>query len=218
MKMRTATLLTLALAVIVIVVAILATTGQLPDDDSAPGGDAAPSTAESAEPFGPTAAPEEPAPTDSSVPNPDDGGQGGQEEGPSRKGPGPLGPPRASADPLISPPLPKTASRTGTLVTGFPSGVISLAPGSTVVFSSVAAEGDRLQVGLNAMSTIAPAEVLAHYSTALAGLGLVAASAPALDGSTAAAFIRGPNTVTVTVSSAGGGSRYTVFGVFVAGS
>lgn len=212
MKMRTATLLTLALAVIV--AAITVTIGQLPDDHSAPGSDAAPSAPESAEPPRRTAAPEEPAPTNSSRPSPD---AGGQEENSSREGAGPLGPPVAPVEPLISPPLPKTASQTGKLVTGFPSAVISLAPGSTVMFSSVASEGDRVQVGLSAMSTIAPAEVLAHYSTALAGLGLVAGSAPAVDGSTAAAFIRGPNTVTVTVLSVGGGTRYSVFGVLVAG-
>jgi len=213
MKMRTATLLALALAVMV--AAIIATIGQLPGDHTAPGSDAATSAPESAESLGPTATPEEPAPTDSSPPNPD---AGGQEERSSREGTGPLGPPGAPVEPLISPPLPKTASQTGKLVTGFPSAVISLAPGSTVMFSSVASEGDRVQVGLSAMSTIAPAEVLAHYSTALAGLGLVAGSAPTVDGSTAVALIRGPNTVTVTVSSVGGGTRYAVFGVLVAGS
>jgi hypothetical protein len=68
------------------------------------------------------------------------------------------------------------------------------------------------------MSTIAPDEVLAFYTAAFAELGFVASAVPSSDASTTASFVRGPSTVTVTVSSAGGGSRYTVFGVLVAGA
>jgi hypothetical protein len=128
--------------------------------------------------------------------------------------------PRGSAavEPLISAPLPQAANGSGVIVEGFPTQVISLAEESTVISSSVASGEDRIQAGLNAMSTIAPDEVLAFYTAAFAELGFVASAVPSSDASTTASFVRGPSTVTVTVSSAGGGSRYTVFGVLVAGA
>lgn len=217
MKMRTATLMILALVVIIAAIAaITVTSGRLPADRSAPGTEAASSAPDSTERPSPSSAPQEPQPTESSAPNPD---AGGQEQNPSNDGTGPLGPrPDARVAPLISAPVPTTASALGKLVAGFPSAVISQAPESTVMFSSVASEGDRVQVGLVGMSTRAPSDVLAHYNTTLAKLGLVGGSVPAVDNSTATAFTRGPNVVTVTVTSVGGGSRYTVFGVLLAGS
>ncbi|MEX1079884.1 MAG: hypothetical protein WED09_12350 [Homoserinimonas sp.] len=118
--------------------------------------------------------------------------------------------------PLIVEPLPATNHRAGAIVDGFPS-VISLAPRSEVMFSSVASEGDRVQVGLSALSGDAPGQVLAHYRSEFTGLGLVAASVSTADGSSAVAFERGQSTITVTVWSTHDGTRYTVFSVLIAG-
>ena len=212
MKIRTAVFVTLALAVVAVVVAVII--GQLPRDGSAPAGGAASGAPNSAESPSPTAASNEPVPGESSNPGP---GEGGQEENQSKGESGSPKPPGAApAKPLISAPLPASASGSGVIVKGFPTAVISLTPGSTVISSSVASGSDRVQVGLSARSTIAPTKVLEYYEAAFAKLGLVASSVPSADGSTAKAFVRGPSTITVTVSSASGGSRYTVFAVLVA--
>lgn len=154
----------------------------------------------------PTASP----PADTATGNPP-----GQEQGPSSEKAEPPAPP-AVIEPLITEPLPATGHRDGAIVDGFPL-VISLAPRSEVMFSSVASEGDRVQVGLSALSRNAPGEVLDHYRSLFTGLGLVAESISTADGSSAVAFERGPSTVTVTVWSTHDGTRYTVFSVLVAG-
>ncbi|MEO7147191.1 MAG: hypothetical protein ABIX09_04800, partial [Terrimesophilobacter sp.] len=73
-------------------------------------------------------------PRESSIPGP---GEGGQEENRSK---GESGSPKptgaAPANPLISAPLPASASGSGVIVKGFPTAVISLTPGSTVMSSS----------------------------------------------------------------------------------
>lgn len=215
MRLRTATLVTFALAVIAVVIAVVI--GQLPGQGKSPGGGqpggvSAPANEAAPSPSGVAGQPEStalPAPGDTSTPVPN-AGQESNASGESGRAPG-------AVTPLISKPLPAAASRSGAIVTGFPAAVIPLAQGSTVISSSVAPGGDRVQAGLNAMSTRAPAEVLAFYDAAFTKLGLVASSVPSVDGSTAKSFVRGPSTVTVTVSPVGGGSRYTVFGVLVAG-
>jgi hypothetical protein len=122
--------------------------------------------------------------------------------------------PLATPQPLIGTPLPPSASARGSIVKGFPA-VIPQAPKSTVTFSSIATEGTRMQVGLDATTTISVADVFSYYRTAFEPLGLVAAATPAVDGSTALSFVRGDNGITVTVSDSTGGSRshYTVTGV-----
>lgn len=129
--------------------------------------------------------------------------------------PTPFALPRSSPPaPLISAPLPKAASARGAIAAGFPRTVITLAPRSSVIFSSVSSEGSRLQAGLEATSSLAPREVIAYYRKALSALGLVANAAPAVAGSTAWAFVRDASTVTVTAApDPSGGSRYFVHGV-----
>ena len=123
-------------------------------------------------------------------------------------------PPSAPRRPLVFAPLPKTASAQGKIVAGFPSTVIPLAQKSTVTFTSVGSAETRLQVGLDATSSLGPTAILDFYRTALGSVGLTATTTPALDGSIALAFVRGADTVTVTASATGDGSRYTVYGVF----
>jgi hypothetical protein len=127
--------------------------------------------------------------------------------------------PLATPQPLVDTPLPPSASARGSIVKGFPA-VIPQAPKSTVTFSSIATQDKRMQVGLDATTTISAADVLAYYRTAFEPLGLVAAAAPAVDGSTALAFARGDNGITVTVSGSVGSSNshYTVTGVLSAGT
>jgi hypothetical protein len=127
--------------------------------------------------------------------------------------------PTAPQKPLVSKPLPKSASARGELVAGFPVAVIPLVPGGSVLFSSVAATGAKLQVGLESIASMAPADVIAHYSAAFSRLGLVAAPTPATGGARTATFTRGGNSVTVTAASYGGSNcRFTVFGVFSPGT
>lgn len=127
--------------------------------------------------------------------------------------------PEVKPKPLVSAPLPATANASGSIVKGFPA-VIPQAPQSTITFSSVATQGERMQVGLDATTTVSAADLLAYYRTAFEPLGLVAAPAAAVEGSTALSFVRGDNGITVTVSTSAASPRshYTVTGVFVAGT
>lgn len=187
------------IAILAVVIAMVVVVFFIQSSPSSPPANApSPSAAPSIGPFADTAA----------------GSPPGQERGPSSEQP-PARPP-AATEPLISAPLPATAHRDGAIVDGFPA-VITLAPRSEVMFSSVASESDRVQAGLDAMSGSAPADVLAHYRSAFTTLGLVEEATSAADGSHAVAFERGPSTITVTVWPTDTGSRYTVFSVLVAG-
>jgi hypothetical protein len=147
----------------------------------------------------------------------------GSEPGPSAATPTPYrlpgAKPAAPQRQLISAPLPPSASARGSIVKGFPE-VIAQAPKSTVMFSSVATQGRRMQVGLDATTSISALDVLSFYRAAFEPLGLVASTAPAVTGSTALAFVRGDNGITVTASDSAGstGSHYTVTGVLSAGT
>lgn len=128
--------------------------------------------------------------------------------------PGPTGLPLAPPPgPSLSGPLPATGSANGTVVTGFPTTVVPILDGLTVVSSSVSASGDRLQVGLQASSAAAPADVQAAYVAALSAAGFTVADSPALPGSTATAFTRGPDGLVLTVTArTGGGTELSVAG------
>ena len=64
------------------------------------------------------------------------------------------------------------------MVKGFPTTVVPLPEGLTVVSSSVSASGDRLQVGLQASSDSAPADVQAAYVAALSAAGFAVGDSP----------------------------------------
>lgn len=115
--------------------------------------------------------------------------------------------------PSLSGPLPATDAVNGAVVRGFPTTVIPVADGLTVVSSSVSASGDRLQIGLQASSDSPPADVQATYVAALGGAGFAVAESPAVPGSTATAFTRGPDGVVLTVTERlGGGTELTIAG------
>ena len=213
MRLRTVTIALVAVALVIVVAAVMMgnATGQKARlADSADAG-----TSQANRSPG--------APTDASGKKDKSDAPSGKEGNPSASAPAPYRLPDSKApakpEPLVSEPLPASASARGSIVAGFPA-VISKAPKSTVAFSSVATQGTRMQVGLDATSGISAADVLSFYRTAFTRLGLVAKSAPAVDGSSALVFVRGANGITVTVSDAPGAPRshYTVTAVFRAGT
>ncbi|PKH37430.1 hypothetical protein CXG46_18435 [Nocardioides alpinus] len=113
-------------------------------------------------------------------------------------------------DPLVTAPLPRAADARGRLATGFPA-VLRPTRASRVDSSSVSPAGPRLQVALVGSTSLAPADVLMAYRTRLAGRGLTELAAPATSaGSEAAAFRRGRSVVTITVTTQGSGTGYSL--------
>lgn len=114
--------------------------------------------------------------------------------------------------PSLTGPLPPAASARGEqLVVGFPAQVVPVLDGIQVVSSSVASEGLRLQVGLEASSSADPATVTSRYATTFRDAGFVLEPSPALPGSTATQFTRGPDGVVLTVSGrVGGGTELII--------
>ncbi|WP_168626095.1 hypothetical protein [Cryobacterium sp. BB307] len=125
--------------------------------------------------------------------------------------------PPTDDDPLVTRPLPKSGAAEGELVPGFPSDLLPTPAGATVISSSVATEGDHMQAGVAATSTLTPDEVVAFYRAAYASLGLTDRPMNAIPGSSAYAFSRGDNTITLTVTPAESGSAFSLFGAFRAG-
>jgi hypothetical protein len=126
-------------------------------------------------------------------------------------------PPTTQKTAMFTGPVPTSASASGRLVTGFPS-VIPLAQASTVASSSVASSGTIVQATLVARTTVASAGVVDFYNQQFAKFGIVPTAVPAADGSIAFSFSRDNDNVTLTVTPAVGGSRYSVFGVLDAAS
>ncbi|WP_426594504.1 hypothetical protein ACPPVS_03035 [Cellulomonas sp. McL0617] len=128
--------------------------------------------------------------------------------------PGPAGlAPAAAPGPSLTGPLPATAAASGVLVAGFPKDVVPVLAGVDVVSSSVSSSGTRLQVGLEGSSGAAPTDVTGAYVAALGGAGFAVGDSPAIAGSTATAFTRGPDGLVLTVRDrAGGGTDLTVAG------
>ncbi len=126
--------------------------------------------------------------------------------------PAPALPPSKGYPPLLTGPLPKDASATGALVRGYPA-AIPVAGGARIRSSAVATSGTVLQATLVASSADSAADVLAFYRTELAKLGLAGDPLPAVGGSSAVSFARGGDTITVTATPAGGGSRFSVYSV-----
>jgi hypothetical protein len=114
-------------------------------------------------------------------------------------------------------PLPKSGSAQGELVAGFPSDLLPIATDDAVASSSVTTEGKRMQAGVEANSPRSVTDVVAYYQATYATLGLAVREIEAVSGSTAYAFARGDNTITLTVVPASSGSTFTLFGAFRAG-
>jgi hypothetical protein len=118
------------------------------------------------------------------------------------------------AGPSLTGPLPASASARGsTLVAGFPTSVVPVLDGLEVVSSSVASDGTHLQVGLEAASATSPQDVTAQYVAALGSAGFSSGPAAATAGSSATAFVRGPDGLVLTVTPrVGGGTEMSIAG------
>ncbi|MCY7402933.1 MAG: hypothetical protein LH477_18640 [Nocardioides sp.] len=125
--------------------------------------------------------------------------------------------PAQSSRPLISLPLPRSATARGRLVGQFPK-FLRPTRASTVETSSLSPAGDRLQATLVGATLLSPEAVLRAYRVRLGARGLAEDTAPpTVGGSQAAAFRRGLSAVTVTVTAQGAGSSYSVHAVLHAG-
>ncbi|AWB91416.1 hypothetical protein [Aeromicrobium chenweiae] len=91
-------------------------------------------------------------------------------------------------------------------------------PTSSVKSREVSSGSDVRQVSLVATDGRSPARVLAAYRRILGAYGFVESSVPAVGGSTASAFARGREHLTVTASATGRRTTYSVFGGLRAGS
>jgi hypothetical protein len=119
--------------------------------------------------------------------------------------------------PLVTAPLPKTASATGKLVTGFPSGVISIPADTKVTSSAISTQGNRMQATLVGTSAAPVGDVLSYFEAACTKLGLTSTVTPSAPGTQATSCARGNDRITVTTEAQPGGTRFTIFALFTAG-
>ncbi len=184
-----------------------------------PGGD--PSNSNSS---GGASAPPSGSPTSgSSTSSPPDGSGNGSGDGVTTAKPlevlppvtaTPTGLPEPSAPaPLITGPLPKSATAKGSLVEGWPSSVVTMPAGTTVGSTSISTSGTVLQLTADGIVGTSQGDVLGAFRQSLVGQGFWSEDAPAPDGAVAARFVRGTDTVTVSVSVTGTGvSRFQLLG------
>lgn len=114
---------------------------------------------------------------------------------------------------LIGQTMPKTASRRGAVVAGFPVGIVPVANGSSVQSTGLSSTATTLQVSIQAVSAKSPNAVLAFYRAKLSAIGFKEMSTPSVGGSTAAAFKHNADNLVVTAAKAStGDTEYSVFG------
>ena len=208
----------LGLSVVLIIVAVAASL--LPGTPGTPGSGAGPSpsplaAAGTLNPIEPITSPTD-APADITPSTPKPVGPRTTTEVQQGAAPVVTLPPSPAAGPLVSGPLPASATSTGALVVGFPS-AIPLPSGNTIATSSVSSSGNQLQATLSATTTVDTAELVNWFSLQFAKLRLPGSPVPAVGGSTAYAFARGDDSITLTVTPAtAGGSHYTLLGNFAA--
>ncbi|MFE6965619.1 hypothetical protein ACFVAJ_10910 [Agromyces sp. NPDC057679] len=182
------------------------------------GGTAASGTAD------PAAEPQDGAAVDGETPagdsaaeeaDPEDDASAGEHDGSGAPAEYTLPPPTA-APTLIPGPAPRDAAADGEMVDGFPDG-LEPPPASTVEHSSLSTDDGRVQASLTASSTSGVDELLVHYRTALAAYGMAELPAEAASGTTAVAFTRGDDRVTLVITPDGSGSSYELFGTLTSG-
>lgn len=120
---------------------------------------------------------------------------------------------------LVTRPLPKTASKRGSVVPGFPLAVVPVVPGSAVKSSGVSSTSTRVQLSMLATSKLSPDRILAFYRGKLAARGFEESTVPSVGGSTAAGFAHHGDNLVITVRKARskGSTTYSVFGTLHAG-
>jgi hypothetical protein len=166
-------------------------------------------SAAAAETSGPTAA----APRDNGVTNGDGTEVIRRPEGPDATGQDGLRPTVApSTGSLVKGPLPKTASRQGGLVAGFPASVVPVLPGSAVDSSGVSSTQGAVQVSIVANSPRSRDAVLAYYRRQLGAQGFAESVVPGATDSVGAGFLRGTDHLVVTATAVGPTTSYSLFG------
>ncbi|MFJ5958510.1 hypothetical protein ACIQC5_21435 [Paenarthrobacter sp. NPDC092416] len=109
--------------------------------------------------------------------------------------------------------LPDPGSAQGELVDGWPGNILVLPPGTTIASTGISVSGDRLQLTADGIVDLTQDEVLGSFTQSLAAHGFWTEPAPAVEGAQAARFVRGTDTVTVSVSTTGtGASRFQLLG------
>jgi len=125
-------------------------------------------------------------------------------------------PPLPVATPRVVSPLPPSASADGRLVEGFPESLMGPAADSDIISSSIATEGDVMQVTLVARTDASKESVLQAYRTSWADQGL---NLPAsVDGATELSAADSFTTITLSFTTESGtGTVYALYGVLRAG-
>ncbi|WP_091468141.1 hypothetical protein [Paenarthrobacter nitroguajacolicus] len=125
----------------------------------------------------------------------------------------PTGLPQPSAPAPLVTTLPDPGSAAGEVVDGWPADILTLPEGTTIGSTSVSTSGDVLQVAADGIIAKPQAEVLASFRQSLVAHGFWSEAAPAAEGALAERFVRGADTVTVSVSTTGtGNSRFQLLG------
>ena len=123
-------------------------------------------------------------------------------------------PPLEPSTPLVTEPLPPSASLQGGLVAGFPTSVIGPMPGAEVVESSVASEGTTMQATLIARTDASPEEVAAHYQASWKALGL-SGSSQGRENAIMLSYAGPYESLSLAFTAGSGtGTVYMVYGVF----
>jgi hypothetical protein len=120
--------------------------------------------------------------------------------------------------PLISGPLPESASADGELVAGFPTSIISLPPGAKVESSAIATEGDHMQVTIVASSASSEDKVLSYFDGVFTDLGLRGAETQSASGTRTTTWSSGSDSIVVATTADGDVTRFSVFALFTAGT
>lgn len=121
-------------------------------------------------------------------------------------------PPLPVATPLVSAPLPESATANRKLVGGFPAKIMGPAPDSDIVSSAIATEGSTMQVTLVARTDASPESIVAHYRDVWAQLGLIDQGTTNGNG---AAYASPHTSLTLAFSpESGTGTVYTILGSF----
>jgi hypothetical protein len=204
-RTRRRVVLVAAAATGAVAVAIVAGVGARHEDDTTP--DGRPGTSAAATPGSvPPGAANEGSEVLSS---PDDDAAPSVPPRPRRAGSGP-------ADPLVAA-APRTASRRGALVRGFPASVVPVVSGSTVRSSGVSSLGGAVQVSIVADTSRSPGAVLAFYRRSLRAHDFVESAVPAVAGSVASRFARGGDHLVVTTGGGRDATSYSVLGTLRTG-
>ncbi|WP_309075584.1 hypothetical protein [Paenarthrobacter sp.] len=125
----------------------------------------------------------------------------------------PTGLPQPSAPAPLVTGLPEPGSAAGGVVDGWPADILTLPEGTTIGSTSVSTSGNVLQVAADGIIAKPQPEVLASFRQSLVAHGFWSEPAPAAEGALAERFVRGTDTVTVSVSTTGtGNSRFQLLG------